>query len=76
MNKEKTVTRIKKYTIEIIVYSDKSITMKRINDGFDAIELLGLCNLTSLDIQRQMNGVIEPTKISRVFITDKIDDND
>ena len=42
---------MKKYEIE---WDEKGMTMKRTNDGFSTIELVGLLELTLQDIKHQM----------------------
>lgn len=60
-------TNVKKYTIEEYEEDGQSI-LSRCNDGFDAIELLGLCEMTQIEILRQMQGEIKPDIIKRTVI--------
>lgn len=55
----------KKYII-----SSKDGVLSRRNEGFSAIELLGLCNLISLEIIQQLKGDIKPDIIKREVIVD------
>ena len=59
----------KKYTIEIETVEGNSL-MKRTNDGFSALELLGLAELLKEDILKQARGIIEPDIVKRTVITD------
>lgn len=64
----------KKYTISL--KGGKNGILSRVNEGFTAIELLGLCNLISLEIMQQMKGDIKPDIIKReVVIEEDKDDN-
>ena len=47
------------YTITIEHKEDGTKTMTRRNDGFNAIELLGLLELTQQDILKQLKGLEE-----------------
>lgn len=58
----------KKYTISL--KGDKKGILTRRNEGFTAIELLGLCNLISLEIIQQLKGDIRPDIIKREVIED------
>lgn len=63
-------TNVKRYTIEVYEEDGQSI-ISRCNDGFDSIELLGLCEMTQLEVLRQMQGEIKPDIINRtVFETE------
>ena len=59
-----------KEVIEIIDYSDGSSVMNRTNDGFCALELLGLLSKTQKDVIEQMEGLIKPTLVNRTLIVD------
>ena len=60
---------MKKYTIEIID-EDGSLIMNRLNDGFNAHELLGLVTHVQQDLIKQIEGTIEPDVIKRSVIED------
>jgi hypothetical protein len=65
---EKKPIKKQSYTIEVTTYDDGSIASERTNDGFSAIELLGLLYHVSLDIQLQMSGNIQPTIVKRNYV--------
>ena len=67
--KRKEVER-KTWTIECVYYDDDSYTMTRVNDGFNPIELIGLSQMTSVDVMEQIEGKVKPTRIKRKVITD------
>lgn len=72
MKKEtKKVVKKQVWTIELITYSDGSSTFNRTNDGFNTLELLGICNRSVNDINEQAKGVISPTIINRKVIKRK-----
>jgi len=72
MKKEtKKVVKKQVWTIELITYSDGSSTFNRTNDGFNQLELLGICNRCVNDINEQAKGVISPTIINRKVIKRK-----
>lgn len=54
----------KKYTITLTI--DKKVSnLKRVNDGFTHLELLGLLSLTTQEIIEQMKGNIKPDLVER-----------
>lgn len=62
--------KIKKYTIKYKIGKEQN-TIERINDGFSAAELLGLLEMTQLEILEQMRGIIKPDIIKRKVINRK-----
>jgi len=58
------------WTIEIEHYDDGSTTMRRTNDGFTAIELVGLSHIVSSDIIDQIAGKVKPTRVERKVLVD------
>lgn len=64
------VAKIKTYTIVVTEYTDGTTNLRRTNDGFYPLELLGLCQLTSLDIMEQLKGCVTPNTIERRFVVD------
>lgn len=59
------------YTIIVDIFEDGSKQMKRKNDGFNPLELLGLCNFVSSEIVQQMNQTLSYEVIERQVINDK-----
>lgn len=59
----------KTYTVSIIEHPDNKVEMNRVNDGFNALELLGIVSLTQHEIIEQMKGNIKPDVINRTVIT-------
>lgn len=79
MKKEKSKPSTKKYPkiistkrwiIELTTYDDNTQTLNRTNDGFTALELLGLASRSQIEILHQMDGTIKPTTIKRNIIED------
>ncbi len=63
----------KKYTIIVEIEEnrwtpDATFTVKRTNDGFSSLELLGILSLTQADIREQMAGVIRPDFVKREVV--------
>ena len=58
------------YTFTIEKYEDGCRAMIRHNDGFTALELLGICSMISREIIDQQEGRIKPDIIKRNFIED------
>lgn len=56
------------YTIEVNEHEDGSQSMCRTNDGFQAIELLGLLDLTRMEIGEQIRGAFRPDFIERKVV--------
>jgi len=73
---EKTIVVKKTYTIEEIQYSDDTFTLDRTNDGFTAIELLGLCEMAQLEILDQIRGGIKPDTIKRSIVEARNQENE
>jgi hypothetical protein len=51
--------------------TNNAMILRRVNIGFNTVELLGLAHMTSLDIQKQMSGEIKPDIIERQIIVDE-----
>lgn len=66
----KKIISTKKWTIEVNEYSDGSSDLVRTNEGFDALELLGLADLASWDIREMIVGRIKVDAIKRQVIED------
>jgi hypothetical protein len=60
----------KTYTIKIIE-TDKGFAIDRTNDGFSALELMGVLQMTQLDIMAQLAGTIKPDYVKRNIVTDE-----
>lgn len=60
---------MKKYTITLEEKDEKDV-MKRINDGFSPIELIGILEFAQLEILQQMGGVIKPDVIKRKVVVE------
>jgi len=58
----------KKY---LVMVDEEKGNIRRINNGFSSLELLGLCFHTALDIMMQMGGDIKPKVIKRQVVEDK-----
>lgn len=56
---EKVILNEKTYTVRLIHFSDGSVQLRRTNDGFNAIELLGILNLTSHENVDYLTGKVE-----------------
>jgi hypothetical protein len=65
MKKEKKVTFKKTYLIELIHYDNKTYDIHRKNDGFNALELIGIMEHAKQEIYLTMAGEIKPTIIKR-----------
>lgn len=66
------MTNKKTYTIEMIEHEDGGTQLNRTNDGFDGIELLGLLELSQLEIIEQLKGYIKPDIIKRNIVKDEL----
>ncbi len=67
---EPVATRRAIYTIEFKVMSDGKTSLARRNDGFNALELLGLLDLSAREIKDQMSGLNRPDSIKRQVVKD------
>ena len=68
---EVTVVSTKKYTFELITTSDGITSMKRTNDGFNPLELLGITQKITSEVLLQMVGKMPPPDVvKRVVIKD------
>lgn len=68
--KRKKLIETQTWTIVIKQYDDGSSSMTRTNDGFNAVELMGLSELVSHDVREQIAGRIKPDKIKRRVMVD------
>lgn len=64
------IVRVKRYTIEEEHYEDGSQLLRRVNDGFTAMELLGLLTFITDEIFSQVRGAFKPDKIERQVVVD------
>lgn len=67
---ENDVIETNTYTITRTKTRGGKITLHRINDGFNVIELLGLCALTSFELTEQMKNNIKADKVKRTVMVD------
>lgn len=65
---EKKIKEVKEYTLRWTIYEDHSTCLRRKNDGFNIMELLGILSSTILDINEQIKNPIEPDIIERQVI--------
>ena len=70
LNTEKKVIKKKIYSITVTQFEDGTTNMQRINDGFNILELLGICQLTAVEIKEQFAGNIKPDVITRQVVVD------
>jgi len=61
---------MKKYTIEVTEKNGK-LDMKRVNDGFNAFEVLGFLSVVKHDIIEMIQGKKKPDVITTKVITHK-----
>ncbi len=66
--KEKRVISEKIYTIKIIDYDDGTQSMHRNSDGFNTMEILGVCDFISKDVYSCMRNDIKPDFIKRTAV--------
>lgn len=62
------VKRKRSYTFTIEEYTDGCRAMIRHNDGFTALELIGICSMISREVVDQQEGRIRPDIIKRNYI--------
>lgn len=67
---ESTIISSKVWTITINTDSDGVQTMKRVNDGFNPMELLGIIDFVKDDIMAQVRGKIKPDVVERTIVKD------
>lgn len=65
---ENKIVSTKVYTITVIEDQDGTKNMHRINDGFEAFELLGLAQFISIEIKDQITGKYKPDIVKREVI--------
>lgn len=61
---------MKKYEIIINEDDDKKLTIGKMNDGFSCFELVGFVEWLKHDLLKQIEGTVEPDKVSRIVLTD------
>jgi len=70
IKEECTVVKEKIYTIKHYEMSDGSFHVRRVCDGFNAYELLGVLEFTQQEIMQQITGRIKPDFIKREVVDD------
>jgi len=63
-NGKKVITK-REWIVEHIIYNDGTTELKRTNDGFNSLELMGLLELSKDDIINQIKGNVKPDIIKR-----------
>jgi hypothetical protein len=71
---ERKEIKVQRYVIKVTSYDDKTSTIQRINEGFNPIELLGLCTFSSNEIIQQIKGNITPDVVIRQVVQDELKD--
>ena len=61
---------MKKFTLTV-TEDDNGNTMSSTNEGFTALEILGILEYKQDDVLSQMKGIIKPNKITRNLIVDE-----
>lgn len=69
-NEIKRIVKTQKWEIIVHTMEDGTTQMHRTSEGFTAVELLGICNLSNLEIIEQMRGKILPDITTRTVIKD------
>jgi hypothetical protein len=65
---DRELLKTKTYTITLNEYNDDKTELIRRNDGFNPLELLGLCSLSTQEIIEQLKGDIKPDVIRREVV--------
>lgn len=68
MEEEKKVLVTKTYTVTVQHFDDGTQNMNRRNDGFNAIELIGLADFIALEVREQIMGRLKPDTIKREVV--------
>ncbi len=67
---EKKIVKEQTWSIKVTTHDDGTVNMERANDGFNALELLGVLSLTTTDVINQFRRVVRPDEVKRTVITD------
>jgi hypothetical protein len=70
-NQENKIVKTKTYTITVDQFEDGSKHMKRVNHGFDPLELLGLSSFIQKEVTDQIQGHFMPDIVTRQVIVDE-----
>jgi hypothetical protein len=73
---DRELTQTRTYTIEEYTFNDGSVSMKRVNDGFTAFELLGLLGFVKDEILSQVKGYMTPDTVVRKVIKNDINSDE
>ncbi len=68
LKQESVVATTLSFTITLTTFKDGTLKLHRVNDGFTAIDLLGVLDLIACEIRQQMTGGIKADIIKRDFI--------
>jgi hypothetical protein len=69
--KDNKIVKTKTYTITVDQFEDGSKHMKRVNHGFDSLELLGLSSFIQKEVTDQIQGHYKPDTVIRQVIVDQ-----
>ena len=62
---KKKVLSTKKYTITVQTFEDGTQNIRRVNEGFQSLELLGLADFIAMEVREQIVGRFAPDVIQR-----------
>ena len=65
---KKQVVKTNVYHVELTFYEDGTTSLRRYNNGFNLFELLGILDLTRVEIVEQMRGNLKPDVIKREVV--------
>lgn len=73
MSDKPKVIKQKTYKVIVSILDNGKFNIKRICEGFNALELLGILEETKQDIFKQIEGEIRPEQVERQFVKDSLD---
>jgi len=57
---------LKKYTFEVVLDNDGIEKLVRTNEGFGALEILGISSMVQYEVNQMLSGEMTPDRIERV----------
>ena len=59
------------YSVTVTTNEEGKMHMTRINDGFDVLQLMGLCSMLQYELGEQFKGFLKPDHVTRQVIVDE-----
>jgi hypothetical protein len=57
---------LQKYTFQVVIDEDGDEKLVRTNEGFTALELLGIASMIQYEVNQMISGEMKPDRVERI----------